>query len=105
VYRNWMVNLRPTNVKLRARALRIVQQAGGVDAETARSLLSRARNRVKVALVMAKTGLGAGDATSRLDAARGWVRLAIEGGVAPAPESAVNRALGPDDLRRTSDRS
>lgn len=87
VYGNWMVNLRPTNIKLKARAVRIVQQAGDVDADTARNLLLRARNRVKVALVMAKTGLDSGEATRRLEAARGWVRLAIEGAAAPVSQA------------------
>jgi N-acetylmuramic acid 6-phosphate etherase len=94
VYRNWMVNLRPTNIKLKARAVRIVQQAGGVDADTARNLLVRARNGVKVALVMAKTGLDAREATRRLEGARGWVRLAIQGAVAPAPDATIQWAPG-----------
>jgi N-acetylmuramic acid 6-phosphate etherase len=102
VYRNWMVNLRPTNVKLRARAVRIVQQAGEVDSGTARSLLARARNRVKVALVMAKTGVSAGEAARRLDAADGWVRPAIEGATpnavaTPLPANRGDGALGSVD--------
>ena len=39
VYRNWMVNLRPTNVKLKARAVRIIRQATGVSEDEARRLL------------------------------------------------------------------
>jgi N-acetylmuramic acid 6-phosphate etherase len=97
VYGNWMVNLRPTNVKLKARAVRIVQQAGGVDAETARRLLSRARNRVKVALVMAKTGKDAREATRRLEAAGGWVRTAIQAAAAPQPEAGRLEAPGSSD--------
>jgi N-acetylmuramic acid 6-phosphate etherase len=96
VYRNWMVNLRPTNVKLKARAVRIVQHAGVVDAETARNLLLRARNRVKVALVMAKTGLDAGEAARRLEAAGGWVRPAIEGAT-PKPVATALPAAGRDN--------
>jgi N-acetylmuramic acid 6-phosphate etherase len=99
VYGNWMVNLRPTNIKLKARAIRIVQQAGGVDAGTARKILSRARNRVKVALVMARTGLDASEAARRLEAAGGWVRPAIENIAAPgtrAPAEHVVNAVNRD---------
>lgn len=102
VYGNWMVNLRPTNIKLKARAVRIVQQAGGVDADTARSLLLRSRNRVKVALVMAKTGLDSAAATRRVDAAGGYVRMAIEGAAAPVPESAIEQTPGRADPSRSA---
>jgi len=77
-YHNWMVNLRPSNAKLRARAIRIIQEATGVSAATARDALRRARNRVKVALVMAATGANPAHAARRLEQARGLVRAAIE---------------------------
>ncbi len=103
VYRNWMVNLRPTNVKLKARAVRIVQQAGGVDAETARRLLLAARNRVKVALVMARTGQKASEANRSLEAARGWVRHAIEGRAVSGGETARNGPAANQRLPRSVD--
>ena len=40
VYENLMINLRPTNVKLRARMIRIVSQITGADEVTAERLLS-----------------------------------------------------------------
>ena len=47
---NLMVDLNPSNVKLRARAERIVQELRGVDQETAHAALERANWNVKSAL-------------------------------------------------------
>jgi N-acetylmuramic acid 6-phosphate etherase len=52
VYGNLMVDVRPTNRKLRARALRIVGALTGLSALTAGALLRRAGGRPKVAIVM-----------------------------------------------------
>ncbi len=77
VYGNLMVDLRPTNAKLKARALRIIRQVTGLDEETAASLLQQADNRVKVALVMHLANVAAAEANRRLAAAGGFVRGAL----------------------------
>jgi N-acetylmuramic acid 6-phosphate etherase len=77
VYGNLMVDVQPTNAKLRRRAVRILQQAAGVDAQTAQDALDRAGFEVKPALVMLLAGVDAAQARDRLAAARGLVRDAI----------------------------
>jgi len=77
VYRNLMVDLRPLNRKLVARATRIVAQAAGISPEQAEELLERAGRNVKVAIVMARTGCGPEEAAARLERAAGHVRVAL----------------------------
>jgi len=77
VYRNLMVDLRPLNRKLVARATRIVAQAAGIPLPQAEELLERAGRNVKVALVMARTGCGPEEAAARLERAAGHVRVAL----------------------------
>jgi N-acetylmuramic acid 6-phosphate etherase len=78
-YGNLMVDVQPTNAKLRRRALGIVRRATGLGEGAAETLLREAGD-AKTAIVAAHTGLGA-------DAAR--VRLAEHGGV-------VRAAIAPD---------
>jgi N-acetylmuramic acid 6-phosphate etherase len=52
-YRNFMVDVQPTNQKLRLRAKRIVSQLGGVTPEQAEKLLKESHSQVKPAIVMA----------------------------------------------------
>jgi N-acetylmuramic acid 6-phosphate etherase len=77
---NLMVNVQPTNAKLRARAVRIVEEAGGVDRERAAALLESAGGKVRTAIVMARLGIGREDAEERLRAARGRVSEALKHG-------------------------
>ena len=58
-YGNLMVDVQATNDKLKDRARRIISTATGVDYETAGKLLKSARNDVKAAIVMQRTGLTA----------------------------------------------
>jgi len=76
-YDNLMVDMRPTNAKLRDRARRIVAAAAGVDREEAERLLSLAGNEVKTAIVMGGRGVDAEEARARLAAAKGHVRRAL----------------------------
>lgn len=78
VYTNLMVDVTPTNAKLVDRACRILTQTAGVDYSTAVDMLKAANYRTKVALVMAKTGLSAGEAQDRLDEEGGFVRAVLE---------------------------
>lgn len=78
VYGNLMVDVRPTNAKLRRRAVRILQEAAGVDAATALHTLKTTGYEVKPALVMLLTGCDLDEAWRRLAAAGGFVRRAVE---------------------------
>ena len=76
VYGNLMVDVQPTNAKLRRRALRILRDASGADAESARAALKATDYDVKTSLVMLLTGADSDEARRRLDAADGFVRRA-----------------------------
>jgi len=79
VYGNLMVNVQPTNTKLQDRARRIISQASGVSYERAGELLEEAGNRVRTAIVMAKTGTDRTEAERRLAAAGGRISRALHG--------------------------
>jgi len=78
-YDNLMVDMRPTNAKLRDRAARIVAAAAGVERPEAERLLSLAGDEVKTAIVMGRLGVPADAARARLVTARGHVRRALRG--------------------------
>ena len=78
VYGNLMVHVHPNNVKLVDRAIRILQDAAGIDQAAATSALNDSGKSVPVALVMLKTKLSAAQARRRLKAHHGNVRQAIE---------------------------
>ena len=77
VYGNLMVNLHQKNIKLTARAVRIVEQGLGVGAIQARSILRRSGNEVPAAIVMTKAQVSRSKADEALRRARGNVRKAI----------------------------
>jgi len=74
---NLMVDLQPTNGKLRRRACRIVQEACGVPAGEAERVLVECGGDVKVAIVVTLSGVAPDVARRRLQAAGGVVRLAL----------------------------
>ncbi len=76
-----MVDVRVTSEKLRARALRLVADLGGVDAARAAELLAATGGRVKPAVVMARCGVDAAAAAARLAAAGDVLRAALAGDV------------------------
>ncbi|GAX91731.1 N-acetylmuramic acid 6-phosphate etherase [Effusibacillus lacus] len=78
VYKNLMIDVKPTNEKLVDRARRILMKAAGVSYDEAAAALQAADNQVKVALVIIKTGLDAEEAKARLKAAGDFVRPVIE---------------------------
>jgi N-acetylmuramic acid 6-phosphate etherase len=80
VYGNRMVDVRPRSAKLRARALLLVAELGGVSAREAARLLAASAGSAKLAIAMAHLGLSAGAARRRLRAAAGSLRRAIERG-------------------------
>lgn len=77
VYGNLMVDVQPTNDKLRQRAIRIVTEITGVEEAAATALLQEAGWQVKTAVVMGLTGIDATEAQRRLTACHGHVRAAL----------------------------
>lgn len=78
VYDNLMVGVVAGNRKLRARAVRLVQAIAGVDETQACRLLDEAGGNVKVAVVMARRGIGRDDAEALLARHDGVLRGALE---------------------------
>lgn len=79
-YGNLMVDVQPTNEKLRVRAVRIVAEATGLGPEDTRAALTAANGDVKAAIVSALIGIDADTARERIDAANGRIRTVIEEG-------------------------
>jgi N-acetylmuramic acid 6-phosphate etherase len=77
VYGNLMVNVQPTNVKLRDRAARIISTLTSLPYEKSIVLLDTAGS-VKTAVLMQRLGLSRTDAEARLAQARGRLRRALE---------------------------
>lgn len=91
-YGNLMVDVQPTNAKLRARAQRIVAQACDIPVAQAAALLAQCDGEVKTAIVAGMTGHSPAQARAALHGAGGVVRRAIagkasEGGGNAAPSS------------------
>ncbi len=76
VYGNLMVNVQPTNDKLRDRACRIIAAIAEVSYDKA-SLLLGEGGSVRTAILMQKLGLSRAEAEAKLDAARGRLRVAL----------------------------
>ena len=76
-YGNLMVDVKPTNQKLRARALRILQQAAGIDEKRAVELLAACGGEVKTAIVAARLNCTPQEARLALERAGGMVRQAL----------------------------
>ncbi len=76
-YSNLMVDVQPTNVKLRQRALRIVVEASGLDLQRATEILSACNGEVKTSIVAALAGISPEMARIRLQKTGGFVRKAI----------------------------
>ncbi|HST78565.1 MAG TPA: N-acetylmuramic acid 6-phosphate etherase [Verrucomicrobiae bacterium] len=79
IYGNLMVNVHIKNRKLVERSVGILENAAGVDRASAEQALRKSGNRVAVALIMLKTGLGRVQSAEKLKRAKGNVRKAIEG--------------------------
>ncbi len=77
-YGNVMVDVQPTNEKLRDRAVRIVSLLGNVGTNESRHLLEVCSWRVKTAIVMAARGCDFAEAEAMLQAAGGRVRAVLE---------------------------
>jgi N-acetylmuramic acid 6-phosphate etherase len=75
-YENLMVDLSVSNEKLAARATRILVEVTGCSMDDAERYLSESRNNVKLALLMALTGLDRKSAEAALGRADGFLRRA-----------------------------
>ena len=78
VYKNLMVDVMATNIKLVERCRQIVMAATGCDWETADAALSQTDNHCKEAIVMILLGVDVNEAKEKLAASKGWVRKAVE---------------------------
>jgi N-acetylmuramic acid 6-phosphate etherase len=76
-YSNLMVDMRPTNAKLRGRMLVMLAEATGADDETCAAALAAANGELKVALTALLAGVDAPAARAALGAADGYVRTAL----------------------------
>jgi N-acetylmuramic acid 6-phosphate etherase len=76
VHRGLMVDLRPSNTKLRDRAVRILQALTGAEADRARDALGRADGHVKTAVLLLR-GLTPDAAASLLGQHEGQLRDAL----------------------------
>lgn len=79
VYGNLMVDVRPTNAKLRARAARIVAEATSIAPQQAEEFLVASGWEVKVAVVMGLLDVDADAARRLLDKHQGHIRAALHG--------------------------
>lgn len=78
VHGNRMVDLQPRSRKLRERALRLVEELGGVARPRAERALDGARGRVRLAIVMARTNASPLHAARALRTAGGSLRAVLE---------------------------
>ena len=76
-YTNLMVDVQPTNVKLRQRARRIVAEAVGLTLDEATQILQDSNGEVKTAIVAVLANVSPAVARQRLQETGGLVRKAI----------------------------
>jgi N-acetylmuramic acid 6-phosphate etherase len=82
---NRMTNVQTRNVKLQARAIRILMAEARLDEAAATKALAGAEGKLPVALVMAKTGC---------DLSRANAALLDSGGVVSAAVTALQKSVG-----------
>jgi N-acetylmuramic acid 6-phosphate etherase len=75
---NRMVDLSPSNEKLRIRSRRILRELAGLDDARAAETLGRCEGKLKRALVVALAGVDPSEAQALLDANGGQVRAAVK---------------------------
>jgi N-acetylmuramic acid 6-phosphate etherase len=77
VYKNLMVDVRPTNHKLIERSKRIIMEATGVDYETAEKFFEEAKRNVKAAITMILLNCSYDEAVEKLKKAKGFIRKTL----------------------------
>jgi len=75
---NRMTNVQTRNVKLRARAIRILQAEAGLSDQQSQIVLDEAQGQLPVALVMTKTGRSREEAEHALGESQGVISAAID---------------------------
>jgi N-acetylmuramic acid 6-phosphate etherase len=78
VYGNRMVDLQPGSAKLRERALRLIAEVAGVSRQRAARAFDVSKGRVKIAIVIARSGCDATEASRALRAASGSLRIVLQ---------------------------
>lgn len=77
VYQNLMVDVKATNEKLRHRAVRIVQEATGAEADVCETALNSSNWHAKTAIVSILLNVDAAGACELLDSSSGHLRSAL----------------------------
>ncbi|MGL4223947.1 MAG: N-acetylmuramic acid 6-phosphate etherase [Vibrio sp.] len=77
-YQNLMVDVRASNRKLIARAIRIVMQATDCQRHEAETLLEQSGNNAKLAILMYLTGMSYQQAAAKLCQSEGFLRRAVQ---------------------------
>jgi N-acetylmuramic acid 6-phosphate etherase len=77
VYRNLMVDVRPSSTKLKERALGIIMSVLGCDRKRAQRLLTASRGRAKVALAMGAKNISRKEAEKWLAANQGFLEKTL----------------------------
>ena len=78
VYQNLMVDVQPTNEKLKVRSRNMVMEVTGCSSERADEVLTEAGGEVKTAIVMLLLDLDLDEAKKKLKESGGVVRCALE---------------------------
>ena len=89
VHDGMMVNLRADNAKLRGRAAKIVSRIAMVNEPSAKEALEVSGGDVKLATLIASQSVSLQEAKSRLRAANGKLRAALNGAVTPTTHQGV----------------
>lgn len=78
VYKNYMIDLKPTNIKLKQRAARFVSEIADIDLKKTEESLEKANYRVKQAVLISKYSLTLEEANLLLDKHNGVLRKALK---------------------------
>ncbi len=74
VYENLMIDVKPTNKKLKQRAINMIQEVLQTSDEDSKKLFKQSDEQVKVAIVMGMHDISKEEALERLKQAKGFVR-------------------------------
>lgn len=80
VYKGYMIDVIPSNIKLKNRANRMIQEITGCGIEEAEELLIKSGGNAKTAVLMYMKKLSSEDAVSMLESSDGSLRDALEHG-------------------------
>lgn len=80
VYKGYMIDVIPSNIKLKNRAKRMIQEITGCGMEEAEELLVKSGGNAKTAVLMYMKKLSQAEAVSLLESSDGSLRNALENG-------------------------